>query len=216
MCSPLLVLGEHITGSPSPLFPCYVDDLASAVELFGPWAGHIGHVSSTYAIRGKAGSRNSTSTLPSEHSAEHLRTWGTEAGWMTCSWGDTVETVEVVFSGERASSDKRNRGDIALLQRVVLLNWGAGTYRVSARRCIGLEEGEEEWVALTATSGAELTAVPASQGWTLVLSVEERLRLGPVDALRLQLAGGAHTAFYSLQVCGFLLHQYQNGDGVTE
>ena len=60
-------------------------------------------------------------------------------------------------------------------------------------------------MSLTATPTA--TEVPAAQSWTLVLSKEERDRVGPVDALRLQLSGGHHTAFYSLQVWGFLLHK---------
>lgn len=42
--------------------------------------------------------------------------------------------------------------------------------------------------------------------WTINISEEERKDIGPVDALRLDISEGNNTAFYGLNVDGWILY----------
>lgn len=44
------------------------------------------------------------------------------------------------------------------------------------------------------------------QVWTVTLSPDERSEIGPVDALRLDICEGNNTAFYGLNVDGWMLY----------
>lgn len=202
------MLGEHISGSPSTYFPSYVDDDSNVTEVFGPTMGTVAQVSSTYVIR-----RSGLESV--SHSAENLRIQGTENGWMSTTEGNCVETVAILFP------------DIVLIHHMTFLNWGSTKYQVTVRRCkieasrgqvedavTGISSGkycghelqiEQEWVCLDAT--LQLTPVPATQRWQIVIDKAERDRLGPIDAIRLDVSGGSNTAFYSFNVFGFMLHE---------
>lgn len=211
----LSVLGQHISGSPSVYFPSYVDDDSYVTEVFGPSTGHIKHVSSTFVI-------NRPGLESISYSAENLRVRNSKAGWMTVTAGNCVETVAVTFP------------DVVLLHHLKFMNWGAATYQVSVRRCqlnvafandvvesnvveveseytrdksegLKLSNEEQQWVCLDVTP--QPTAVPHAQHWKVVIDKEERDRYGPVDALRLDISGGSNTAFYGLNVFGFMLHE---------
>lgn len=181
----LIVLGQHIGGSPSPFLAAHSDCLDDLEELFGPGAGNIAYSSST--MEGEV----------DLYGVNNLRTWGAAAGWMTASAGEFVETVVVTFDG------------VVLLHHIKLMNWGAYKYQLLVRRCHVMGQceedvGDDEWVSLAATPAP--THVPSSQSWVVALSPEERESIGPVDSLRLDISGGSLTSFYSLRVLGFRLH----------
>jgi hypothetical protein len=45
-----------------------------------------------------------------------------------------------------------------------------------------------------------------SKTWTVTISEDERMEMGPVDALRLDISEGNNTAFYGLNVEGWVLY----------
>ena len=48
--------------------------------------------------------------------------------------------------------------------------------------------------------------VVAAKSWTITIPEAERNRLGPLDALRLDISEGNNTAFYGLNADGWILH----------
>jgi len=176
------VFGKHIFGSPtSYTFGC----LGTPTIVFGPKSGSVLFASSVLTING----------WPDANSPENLRVMNTSSGWLT--EGQGTETVVLGFNA------------VVALHQVRLLNWAARRYQVAVRKFdpTADENTEEEWICLSATPAPTQIRAGVSKSWLVTLSPEERDDIGPIDALRLDISEGNNTAFYGVNIEGWVLYE---------
>mmetsp|Transcript_28429 Transcript_28429/g.28739 ORF Transcript_28429/g.28739 Transcript_28429/m.28739 type:complete len:571 (+) Transcript_28429:117-1829(+) len=193
------IFGEHVKGSPLPL-----DLTLSEPQLvWGPGQGLVIGVSSI---------------LKAEYSFENLRTVDMKTVWASAlSNSGRTEFVELDLAGARC-----------VLSHVELIAHGScKAYRLSVRRsgipkeALPASQGSPgvtppappnltDWVPLRATP--DLTPLPhgdADHRWKIVLDDEERIFLGPVEAIRLDAVNpNGYVNFYGINVYASKLIEY--------